>query len=272
MEIKSVVAKEGNGNIQITFTIPFGIIKKAQDETIAEMAKDIEVPGFRKGKAPLAKVKEKIPEATLIEHSLSHVLPKALGEAITEHKLKLAVYPKWELISAKEGESWQVRGISCELPEVSLGNYKNVVAGEIRAASLKKELAKDEKEQVTIKALLDSTKIKIPSILVEEEANGRLSSLLSRLEKLGLALEGYLASVGKSAQDLRAEYAAQAKDAISLDLILSKVADTENLKVEEKQIDEALKVSGNKEGTESRRVIESILKRRAALEFLTKLT
>ncbi len=272
MEIKSVIAREENGNVQITFTLPFSVVKKAQEETILEMAKDIQIPGFRKGKAPLAKVKEKVSESTLVEHSLSHVLPKALGEAITEHKLKLAIYPKWELISAKESEDWQVRGISCELPDVTLGDYKKVIAGEIRAASLKKELSKEEREQVVIKAILESVKINIPSLLIEEEANSRLSNLLARLEKLGLALEGYLASVGKNAESLRAEYAAQAKDAISLDLILSKVAESESIKVAEKEIDEAIKVSDSTEDPDRRRVLESILKRRAALEFLTKLS
>jgi FKBP-type peptidyl-prolyl cis-trans isomerase (trigger factor) len=271
MEIKSVVAKEDNGNVQITFTIPFPLIKKSQDDAVAEMAKDTEIPGFRKGKAPLAKVREKIPENSLIEHSLGHILPKALGEAITEHKLKLALYPKWELVSSKSDEDWQIRGITCELPEVNLGDYKSIVAGELRAGSLKKELAKEEKEQVVIKALLTNIKINIPAVLIEEEANNRLSNLLSRLEKLGLALESYLASINKTAADIRAEYATQAKDAISLDLILSRVAQSENIKVSQKEIDEALKAADSTQDEERKRLAESILKRRMALEFLSKL-
>ena len=197
MEIKSVVAREENGNIQITFSVPYALIKKAQDEAISEMSRDIEIPGFRKGKAPLSKVRQKISESSLIEHSLSHILPKALGKAMEEHKLRLAVYPKFELISAKKDEDWQIRGVSCELPAVDLGDYRSIVAGEIRAVSLKKEPSKQEKEQAAIKALLTSIKIKIPNILIEEEAQSRLSNLLSRLEKLGLALESYLASTGK---------------------------------------------------------------------------
>ena len=107
---------------------------------MSEMAKDIEIPGFRKGTAPITKVREKIPQNTLIEHSLGHILPKALAEAMDNEKLKLAIYPKFELIKAEENESWQIRGITCELPEVDLGEYKKLIAGEIRSASLKKEL------------------------------------------------------------------------------------------------------------------------------------
>lgn len=274
-KVTSVFAREGNGNIQITFTIPYPLIKKAQEETIEEMAKDIEIPGFRKGNAPLAKVAEKIPQATLIEHSLGHILPVALGQAIEEHKLKIAIYPKYELIKANQGENWEVKAVTCELPEVNLGDYKKLIAGEVRAASLKKELTKDEKEQTVIRALTQ-IKIDIPQILIEEEATSRLSTLLSRLEKLGVALESYLSSTGKKVEDLRAEYAAGAKEAISLDLILNKVAEAEGLKVEPKEVEQALAVSQATAPHEDiegkKRLLESILKRRHALDFLMSLS
>ncbi len=291
-KITSVIAKESDGNIQITFTIPFSIISAAQEETIKEFAKGIEIPGFRKGMAPVEKAAEKIPQNKLIEHSLSHILPKALSEVITEHKLKIAIYPKFELISAEPGKDWQIRGVTCDLPEVILGDYKKAVEGELRSdaiivpgktkdsSSENPESLRDKKEQIVIKALLNTVKVTIPKILIEEEADSRLSNLLARLEKLGLALENYLSSIDKKAEDLRAEYANQAKDAISLDLILSKIAETEGIKIEQKEVEAALAMSQagktgkdeHEEDIESRkRLLESILKRRAALDFLIKL-
>lgn len=268
-----VIARESNGNIQITFVIPFALIRKAQEEAVIEMAKDIEIPGFRKGTAPASRVREKIPQNSLIEHSLGHILPKALAEVVNTEKLKLAIYPKFELIKSEENEPWQIRAVTCELPEVNLGEYKKFVPGEIRAASLKKELTKEEKEQTIIKSLLMNVKIDIPKILIEEEADSRLSSLLSRLEKLGLALETYLRQVGKKPEDIRAEYATQAKEAIALDLILSSVAEAETLKIDQKEIDEALRIGDIKDVTdERRRLIESILKRRKSLDFLMNLS
>ncbi|KKU10046.1 MAG: Trigger factor [Candidatus Woesebacteria bacterium GW2011_GWB1_45_5] len=276
--IKSVVAKEDDGNVQITFTIPFAVVKKAQDETVKEFAKDIEVPGFRKGNAPLDKVAAKIPQNSLIEHSLSHILPSALAAAIKEHSIKIAVYPKYELISADEGKDWQIRAVTCELPEINLGDYKTKIPGEIRAISIKKEPTREEKEQVVIKTLVENVKFQIPKILIEQEVDSRLSNLLSRVEKLGLALESYLQSIGKNPETLRAEYKTQAKEAIALDLILSRVVETENLKVDEKEVNEALKISqasqtptANEDPENRKRVLESILKKRKALDFLTNL-
>lgn len=291
-KITSVIAKEDDGTIQITFTLPFSVVKKAQDETIVEMAKDMEIPGFRKGMAPLAKVAEKVSQNALIEHSLSHILPKALAESITENKLKIAIYPKFELIKANDGEDWQIKGTTCELPEVELGDYKKIVQGELRAKSIivpgkdtvvgsqSAKASRDEKEQMVIKALVENVKLTIPKILIEEEVSSRLSNLLARIEKLGLALEGYLSSIGKNVDALRAEYETQAKDAIALDLILSKIATQENLNIDPKEVEAALNMSTastspkveDKEDLESkRRMIESILKRRQALDFLIAL-
>lgn len=289
-KISSVIARESDGNIQITFTISSAVVKKAEEETLKEFAKETEIPGFRKGMAPIAKVAEKIPQSKLIEHSLSHILPKALAEAVSENRLKIAVYPKFELISAEEDKDWQIRGVTCELPEVILGDYKKVVEGASRASTLwtpdkgkpeeKKEPTREEKEQVVIKALLNNVKITIPKILIEGEADSRLSNLLARLEKLGLALESYLASIGKKPEDLRADYANQAKDAIALDLILTKIAQDQGIAVDPKEIDAALGISqaaksGKSEAPEDlesrKRLVESILKRRAALDFLIKL-
>ena len=101
---------------------------------------------------------------------------------------------------------------------------------------------------------------------------------MSRLEKLGLTLESYLASIGKTPTTLRSQYEEQAQGAIALELILTKIAEEENLKIEEKEIDAAIAVSSADKKLaeelntpEKRRLVETILKRRAALESLVSL-
>ena len=266
--ITSTIAREDDGNVQITFTIPFDVVDKAQDDTVAEMSKDITVPGYRRGMAPLAKVKERITQSTLIEHALSHILPAALADAIKHHDLKIAVYPKYELISSKPGKDWQIRAITCELPEINLPkDLKEKLAGEIRAISLKNTPSREQKEQTVINYLVKNIDFKIPKILVEQEVNSRLSGLLARIEKLGLALEGYLATIGKTPETLRVEYESQALEAIKLDLILSKFVEIEQISVPESEISEALKASEADESNKA--VISSILRKRKALELLT---
>lgn len=289
--VSSTLAKSEDGTIQITYNIPYAIIKNKREKVAKELGKNLEVPGFRKGKAPLPKVIEHIPDNTLLEQTFSEILPGLISESIEEHKIKPAIYPKFELVSAKEGENWQVRAVTCELPEVELGNYKAKLTGESRAKTIwtpdkgkAKEEKKDEekpkaeKEQEVINLLLKEIEIKMPKLLIDDEANSRLSRLLERLEKMGLTLDSYLASIGKTAETLRAEYEKQSHDAIALDLILTKIAEEENLKVDEKELEAAVKagsadpsMTSELETPERKRFIEVILKRRKALDSLTAL-
>lgn len=289
-KIGSTVAREENGNIQITFSLPFDLVEKAKKEALGKIAKEMEVPGFRKGNAPIAEVAKKVSQEQLTEKALGKILPQAFGKAINEHKLKPAIYPKFELIKATEGKTWQIRAVTCELPKISLGDYKKEIIGKAKASTIwtpgkgdekskdKKAPPAQEKETEVIKALLDSVKVNVPQILVEEEVNSRLSSLLDRIEKLGLNLDSYLASVGKTPQTLRGEYEIQAKNTISLELILETIAQEEKIEVKESEIDEAIKVSAANEELakklntpEQRKMIASILRKRQTLDKLVSL-
>lgn len=285
----STVAKSEDGTIQIVFTIPYDYVKQTEDEVLQEIAKDTEIPGFRKGNAPIGKVKEKLSPEDLIQHTLSHILPHALSDAVAEHKIRPAIYPKFELIKAKEGESWEIKATTCELPEVELGNYKDAIKSAPKPTDIwipgkadpktKPNLAEEKakKEELVIKTLLEVIKIKIPAILLEEEVNARLSSLLSRIEKLGLNLDSYLASIGKTADALREDYKKQSEETLKLDLGLAKIIELDKIKIEEKQVEEAYKVSAadpnfdknNEE--EQKRIIRRILEKRAALDSLVSL-
>lgn len=278
-KITHAVAKSDDGTVQITFSIPYSTVEGSQKKVVEEFAKTAEIAGFRKGKAPVEKVREKIEPNVLVEKSLGLILPKALGEAITQNKLKPAIYPKFEVIKANTDEDWQIRAVTCELPETILGDYRKLITG---AKTIwtpgSKEPLREEKEQRIIKILLDSVKITIPKILIDEEVNSRLSNLLERIEKLGLTLEGYLTSIGKTPQVLRDEYGAQAKNTITLDLVLNKISTEEKIQISEGQINDALKaVSADPKlfeklnTPEQRLLIKGVLMRRSALDYLVTL-
>jgi len=287
---KSIFAKEDDGTIQITFTIPFSTIKKERQKALTEMSENLEIPGFRKGKAPLDRVMEHVSQNKLLENTLSHILPDLLNKAIQDHNIKPIIYPKFQLVKAEEEKDWEVRAITCEAPAFELGDYKKAIKDEAKANSIwtpgsntdskekpDKEPSMEEKEQKVLKTLLDSVKINIPGILVQEEVDNRLSSLLSRIEKLGLTLESYLASTGKTAEQLRKDYEKVSKEGLAIDFILTKVADQEKITVDPGDVDKALSATPKNEADnlgsdeDRKRLVDSILKRRKALDFLISL-
>jgi len=274
MEITSTLATGDDKTIQITFTVPYTLVKEAQEKVVTQYAKETEIPGFRKGKAPAEKIREKIPQSTLIEKSLAKILPEALSQTITKNKIRPAIYPKFELVSAKENEDWQIRAVTCELPEVILGDYKGAINSIIRL----KDMPKEEKEQKIIKTLLETHTINLPQLLITEEVDSRLSSLLARIEKLGLTLEGYLGSIGKNPKSLRKEYEIQSRNTIALELILNQIAKDQKISATEAQINDAIKAASadpklveKLENPDQKRLIGGVLTRRATLDYLVSL-
>lgn len=271
--VTSVVAKTDDGTIQITFSIPAEIIAHEEEHVLTEFQQTAKIPGFRPGKAPLSKVKENTDAGALLDHTLQHILPHAFNSAIEEHKLKPAIYPKFEILSDINDASqatWQIRAVTCELPDVELGDYKKIVTEAIGQKIIvskdAKEPTREEKESKLLQALVEKIKVNIPKLLIEEEVNTRLSQLLEKIDKLGLSLEKYLASLGKDAQKLREEYETQAIQAISLELILNKIADEQKVEVSQKDIDDAATAAGV--GSDQKRFIASVLRRRAVLDAL----
>ncbi len=267
-DITSEYKKLENGNVEIVYTIPSDLLNNERNHVLEEFQKDAVISGFRKGKAPIAKVLEAVSEEKLTEHLLSHILPRAFADSVNKHKFNPAMYPKYEgvkITSSKnitDGTEWQIKAVTCELPKVVLPK------------DYKKKLKKDDKDQnVLIQSLLDAVKVEIPRMLIEEEVNGRLSQVLERIERLGLTLEGYLKSVGKTPEGLRAEYDVQANNAISLELILNQIANEEKIDVTEQEIDDFIKTTGedaSKVGKEQREVLKRVILRKSALEKISQ--
>lgn len=271
------IARTDDGTVQVNFFVPKEEIEKAQDKALAELVKNVTISGFRKGKAPIEKAKEKIDPSQLLEKTLGSILPELYAKALKDNKVVPIIYPKFEIM--KQGDVWEIQATTAELPIVDLPDYKDIIAGAIRAASLKKEPTKQEKEEIVIKTLLESIKVKVPKVIIDDEVNRRLSELLARTEKLGLKLEQYLASIGKTESTLREEYEKQVVDGVSLELVLNKIADSEKVEADEKDVDAALTASGIKtdehEGhahlDEQKAMIRSVLKRRIVLDQLSSL-
>ncbi len=266
------IARTDDGTIQINFSIPKTDIDKAQEKAVIDLAKDVTVSGFRKGKAPIEKVKERLDSGKLLEKTLGQILPEAYTKALTDNKIRPITYPKFEIL--KQGEVWEVQAKTAELPVVDLADYKSAVKNALK--NTKSSVDKQEKENIVIKTLLLCIKVKLPKIITEEEVNARLSQLLERTEKLGLKIEQYLQSIGKTEQIIREEYEKQVADGISLELILNKIAEDEKITVDEKDVDAAIKQAGVMEEhtghiEEQKQLVRSVLKRRTALDALTKL-
>ena len=102
-----------------------------------------------------------------------------------------------------------------------------------------------------------------------------LAQTLEEIKKLGLSLEQYLSSTGKTAAVLRTEYENKADNDVRLEFALQKIAQTEKITIEEKEIDEAInqaKSDAERQNlTSNRYLLASILRQQKTLDFLRNL-
>lgn len=102
--------------------------KEAQIASFKKLAKDIEVPGFRKGNAPENLVKKHIDQGKLLDDAINSLLPEAYKEALEKGKLEPFAQPKVDVTKLSD-TNLEVRFIVVTGPKVELGKYKGLELG-----------------------------------------------------------------------------------------------------------------------------------------------
>lgn len=273
----SALTREENGTIKLTITIPSQEVSKTWEEITNEAIKTVEIPGFRAGKAPRKLLIEKLDQNKIREEVLRKLLPEYYLGAVTEHKIKPIINPKIHIEKIEDGKDWQFTALTSEVPLVTLGDYKESIK-KLTAKSKIIVPGKEEKKpafEEIVKVMLENVKVTIPQILIEQEVDRLLSQLLDEVKKLGLTLDQYLSSSGKTAENLRREYREKAAYDIKIEFVLQKIAEVEKITVEEKEIEEAIakaKDENEKKNLQANRyLLASILRQQKTLDYLKNL-
>jgi FKBP-type peptidyl-prolyl cis-trans isomerase (trigger factor) len=275
--MKSLINRNENGTIELTVTIPTALVTKTRQEILEEHVKVEELPGFRKGMAPLDMVEKSLGQEHIREDILKKLLPLAYVEAIKEHGLNPVINPKINVQKIDEGGDWVFVALTAEEPKIILGNYKEAV----KKVTAKGKIIVPGKEQTPIsfnevsEELLKAATLQIPGIIIDQEVERLLAQTLDEVKRLGLTLDQYLASTGKNVDSLKLEYAGKAEKDIKLEFILQEIAKQEDIKVEEKEIDEAIaqsKTEAERQNLQNNRhLLSNIIRQQKTLDFLRNL-
>jgi trigger factor len=102
------------------------------------------------------------------------------------------------------------------------------------------EASENEIEFHLVSKIVETSQIHFPEVLLRAEVNAELQQLSQTLEQNKITPEQYLSSIGKSVEQLQAEMAVGATQRIKNSLVLSEVARTEGITVEEADVDAKL--------------------------------
>ncbi|ALS01403.1 trigger factor [Enterococcus silesiacus] len=118
--------KKGTNDGVLTFSVDQTLIEKGLKQAFDKVKKNLNVPGFRKGKVSRQVFNRMYGEEALYEDALNAVLPEVYEAAVKEAGIDPVSQPKIDVESMNKGEDWVVTAEVTVKPEVKLGEYKNL--------------------------------------------------------------------------------------------------------------------------------------------------
>lgn len=114
--------------VKLTIVIDAEELAIAQQVATTKLARDVKVPGFRKGKAPAEVAVKNIDPNTMQEQTIDNAISKAVASAFMDAKLQALDRPAVAITKFVPGETLEFTAEVEVLPEVKLGNYKKLKA------------------------------------------------------------------------------------------------------------------------------------------------
>ncbi len=121
------VEKTENVNeVKLEITVEATKFDEAIKKVYFQSAKYFNIPGFRKGKAPMNIVEKYYGKEIFYEDAFNEVAGEALDEAVKENKLEVVSRPDIEVTQIEKGKDLIFTAIMQTKPEAELGKYKGI--------------------------------------------------------------------------------------------------------------------------------------------------
>ena len=125
MSIK-VENTENTNEVKLTFNVPAEQFDEGMKKVYAKTAKYFNIPGFRKGKAPMALVERTYGPQIFYEDTFNEIVPEIFEKEISENKLEVVSKPEIDIVQMGKGQELIFTAVVQVKPEVKLGKYKGI--------------------------------------------------------------------------------------------------------------------------------------------------
>ena len=117
---------EKANEVKLEITIEAEKFENAMKKVYFQNAKYFNIPGFRKGKAPMNIVEKYYGAQIFYEDAFNEVATEAYDEALKENKIDAVSRPEVDIIQMEKGKDVIFTAVVQTKPEVELGKYKGV--------------------------------------------------------------------------------------------------------------------------------------------------
>ena len=119
----STVEQLTPSRVKITVEVPFVELKPSMDKAYRDIAKQVNIPGFRRGKVPPMVIDQRFGRGAIIEQALNDALPRLYDAAVTENKLTPLAQPEVEVTKLEDGDLIEFTAEVDVRPEFDLPDF-----------------------------------------------------------------------------------------------------------------------------------------------------
>ncbi len=112
--------------LKLEFTIEAAKFDEAINKVFAKSAKYFNIPGFRKGKAPMKIVERYYGEKIFYEDAFNEVVPEEYARELKENNIEAVSRPDIDIKQIGKGQDLIFTAVVQTKPEVKLGKYKGI--------------------------------------------------------------------------------------------------------------------------------------------------
>ena len=155
--------KVSSNKAKLSFTVPAEQFEAAMQKAYLKNRGKINVPGFRRGKAPRKLIETMYGESVFYDDAFQLIFPDLYDEAVKENNLQVVDQPEVDVQEIGEGKDLV---FSCEVyvrPDVTLGDYKgltvNVTKQTVTDADIDARIEQDRKKvarQIDVEGTLEN--------------------------------------------------------------------------------------------------------------------
>jgi trigger factor len=138
------IKKLDKSEVEIIGVLETAEFEKYEDKALVKIGERLELPGFRKGKAPASKIKENIPEMEILEEMAEAALSENYIKILEENKIDAIGRPEIAITKIAKGSPLEFKIVTAVLPEMKLPDYKKIAKTENSKEEFNKEIIVDE--------------------------------------------------------------------------------------------------------------------------------
>ena len=126
--MKSAVESIDPTRAKLTVEVPFAELKPSLDAAYQRIAKQVNIPGFRKGKVPPPVIDRQVGRGAVLDEAINDALPKLYAQALQDNDLVPLAQPEIEITRLEDNKTLEFSAEVTVRPPITLPAYDAIEA------------------------------------------------------------------------------------------------------------------------------------------------